>query len=265
MQRTDGQLFQIGEVAKMLGVTRRMLLNYEDHGLVTPAYKNEQSGYRYYTADNIVHIRIIRSLQDLGLSLAEIRDYFENTQQINEQIGRLTELRDRLDNYIAQLRLRLPAKDEPEIRREMLPGFTAFCRPFDNADLTQRTDELRQTYVDAVRHYPLDLQNRMCVQVPINDAQEGLYIVPVKPDSQGENIRRFAAASAISVYYRGAYENFPAVHEQLLRYAAENGMTPHGFFRHVYMEGPPTHGANKDAYITQIALPIKFAALSPEQ
>ena len=36
-------------------------------------------------------------------------------------------------------------------------------------------------------------------------------------------------------------------------------MTPHGYFRNIYMEGPPTHGTNKDAYITQVALPIKFA------
>lgn len=265
MKRTDEQLFQIGEAAKTLGVTRRMLLNYEELGLVTPAYKNDQSGYRYYSADNLVHIRIIRNLQNLGLSLAEIRSYFEDTHHLDEQIARLTELRDRLDGYITQLRLRQPKGNELEIRREMLPEFTAFCRPFETADLAERTAQLRQTYTDAVRQYPLDLQNRMCMQSPLSEAQEGLYIVPVKPDSQGENVRKFAAMSAICVYYRGAYENFPAVHEHLLRYAEENGMTPHGFFRHVYMEGPPTHGANKDAYITQIALPIKFAAVPTEE
>lgn len=259
MQAETRNLFQIGEVAKTLGVTRRMLLNYEEHGLLEPAYKNEQSGYRYYSADNIVHIRIIRTLQGLGLSLAEIRDYFENTQQLDEQIAHLTELRDRLDRYIAQLRLRLPEGDEPEIRREMLQGFTAYCRAFENADLARRTSELRETYIDAVRSYTLDMQNRMCVQIPIGHTQEGLYMIPVVPDSRGENIRTVTAVGAISVYHRGSYESFPAVHERLLRHAKENGMTPHGFFRHVYMEDPPTHGANKAAYITQIALPIKFA------
>lgn len=262
MEPDSRNLFQIGEAAKTLGVTRRMLLNYEDQGLITPAYKNDQSGYRYYSADNLVNIRIIRTLQNLGLSLAEIHSYFEDTQQLGEQIERLTALRDRLDSYITQLRLRLPTKDE--IQRETLPGFTAFCRPFDNADLAQRTDELRQTYIDAVRHWPLDLQNRMCVQVPIDDAQEGLYIIPVRSDRQDENLRSFTAMGAICVYHRGAYEDFPAVHERLLRYSRENGMTPHGFFRHIYMEGPPTHGTNKAAYITQIALPIKFATTSPE-
>lgn len=55
---------------------------------------------------------------------------------------------------------------------------------------------------------------------------------------------------------------FPLVHEQLLAYAREHDMTPHGYFRHIYMEGPPTHGENKEAYVTQVALPIKFVELS---
>lgn len=40
MNHANKNLYQIGEVTKMLGVTRRMLLNYEDLGLLTPAYKN---------------------------------------------------------------------------------------------------------------------------------------------------------------------------------------------------------------------------------
>ena len=43
-----------------------------------------------------------------------------------------------------------------------------------------------------------------------------------------------------------------------MQYALDNNMTPHGYFRNIYMEGPPTHGTNKEAYVTQIALPIKF-------
>ena len=73
MDQTDKNLFQIGEVTKALGVTRRMLINYEELGLLTPAVRHDNRGFRYYSADNMVHIRIIRTLQDLGLSLPEIR------------------------------------------------------------------------------------------------------------------------------------------------------------------------------------------------
>lgn len=74
MKKQDDHLFKIGEIAKILGTTRKTILVYEEMGLLTPAIKDENSGYRYYTADNMTRIRSIRSLQTLGLSLSEIRD-----------------------------------------------------------------------------------------------------------------------------------------------------------------------------------------------
>ena len=72
MKKHDDSLFQIGEVTKILGVTRKALLVYENMGLLTPAVKDESSGFRYYSADNMTQIRSIRSLQALGLSLKEV-------------------------------------------------------------------------------------------------------------------------------------------------------------------------------------------------
>ena len=45
MERKNESLFQIGEVAKALGVSRRMILNYEEQGLLTPDLKNPDSGF----------------------------------------------------------------------------------------------------------------------------------------------------------------------------------------------------------------------------
>lgn len=80
MRKQSEHLFKIGEIAKILGVTRKTILVYEEMGLLTPAVKDEASGYRYYTADNMTQIRAIRSLQTLGLSLAEIREYYYDTE-----------------------------------------------------------------------------------------------------------------------------------------------------------------------------------------
>ncbi len=242
-----------------------MLINYEDLGLLTPAYKNASSGFRYYSADNIVHIRIIRTLQNLGLSLSEIRSYFDNTTHLDEQINRLELLRNQLDQHIAQLRLRQTKASKPVIHRVTLPGFTAFCREFYNADLAEKTAALRNTYIDTMKSCRMDLQNKMCIQISIDSERNGMYIVPVMSDSKGKDIRTFPPAAAICIYYRGAYENFPDIHARLLEYARANGMTPSGYFRNIYLEGPPTHGTNKDAYLTQIALPIQFVTAEEAQ
>lgn len=70
MKKYDDNLFKIGEIAKILGVTRKTILVYEDMGLLTPAIKDEKSGYRYYTADKYdtdpLHpvLAVFRSLAD---------------------------------------------------------------------------------------------------------------------------------------------------------------------------------------------------------
>ena len=251
-------LFKIGEVTKALGLTRRMLINYEELGLVTPAFKNGNQGFRYYSADNMVHIRLIRTLQKLGLSLSEIREYFNDTTHLEDQIDRLVLLRNQLDQCIAQLHLRQFEESSQEIYQVTLPEFNAFCRDFKTTDLAEKTAQLRQTYIDALKHFPADNENRMCIQIPAGSDSEGTYIIPVLADAGLKDIRHFPQAAAICIYYRGPYENFPKVHERLMQYALDNNMTPHGYFRNIYMEGSPTHGTNKEAYVTQIALPIKF-------
>lgn len=260
MKTTDNhqELFQTGEVTKALGITRRMLIHYEELGLVTPACKHDNRGYRYYSADNIVHIRLIRTLQDLGLSLAEIRSYFDDTMLLENQIERLVLLRNQLEDHIEQLQLRQAKTNQMEIHHVTLPSFTAYCREFHDADLRQKTDDLRKTYVEAVKNYKIDIHNKMCIQASTKSDRNGYYTIPVSPNSVGAHIKTLPQTSAICIYYRGGYENFPIVHTKLLQYAKEHGMTACGYFQNIFMEGPPTHGENTEAYITQIALPIKF-------
>ena len=86
MKKHDETLFQIGEVSKILGITRKAILGYEELGLLTPAVKNEDSGYRYYSADNMTQIRSIRSLQSLGLTLKEVAEYYYNTDNLDTHL-----------------------------------------------------------------------------------------------------------------------------------------------------------------------------------
>ncbi len=254
MSESSDKLFQIGEVTKALGVTRKMILNYEELGLLTPAYKNAHSGYRYYSADNMVHIRNIRLLQDLGLSLSEVHAYFENIDNLGEQIDRLVQLRNQLNQYIWELQLRKRKLREMEVNRVTLPSFTAYCLPFRNVNLAEKTAGLRNAYITAIKNYQIDVKSKMCIEITTHSEGSGHYIIPVVSGSRGENIRIFPETEAICIYYRGPYEDFPTVYTRLLRYAKDYGLIPGNSFRNIFMEGPPTHGDNKDCYITQVAL-----------
>ena len=57
MKKHNETLFKIGEVTKIMGVARKTLLVFEEMGLLIPEFKDEESGYRYYSADNMTQIR----------------------------------------------------------------------------------------------------------------------------------------------------------------------------------------------------------------
>ena len=62
-------LFSIGEIAKAVGITRKIILNYEAKGLIQPDEKDGSIGNRYYTIDTFTQIRTIRVFQNLGFLL----------------------------------------------------------------------------------------------------------------------------------------------------------------------------------------------------
>lgn len=65
------------EFASISGVSRQTLIFYEKKGIFLPAYKNEK-GYRFYLMSQLDIIATIQSLQKIGLSLEEIKDYIEH-------------------------------------------------------------------------------------------------------------------------------------------------------------------------------------------
>ncbi|MDL2258404.1 helix-turn-helix domain-containing protein [Eubacteriales bacterium OttesenSCG-928-K08] len=74
----EEKYYSIGEAASIMGITVQTLRYYSKTNLVKPKYINQETGYRYYTADQFHYIDRIRYLQDLGLSLADITSIMED-------------------------------------------------------------------------------------------------------------------------------------------------------------------------------------------
>ena len=64
---------KIGEVAERGGVNLQTIRYYEREGLL-PAPSRLASGYRVFREDPIRRVRFIKRAQELGFTLAEIRD-----------------------------------------------------------------------------------------------------------------------------------------------------------------------------------------------
>ena len=69
--------FSISEAAKMVNMTSETLRHYDRIGLVKASRRDEESKYRYYTKEDIVRLHTIRALQQMDLSLHEIKCILE--------------------------------------------------------------------------------------------------------------------------------------------------------------------------------------------
>ena len=259
MKKHDESLFQIGEVTKIMGITRKTLLIYEDMGLLTPAVKDEESGYRYYSADNMTQIRAIRSLQMLGLSLKEVAEYYYDMENIDTHLQRLMELRSALDKNIQMLQVRAARRGDMTVHRVALPQQVCFCRQYQCTNVSEAAVKLRDTYIAAARTGKLSMLSRMFT-MRMSQALDKLDLmccIPVDSSYIGPERVEFAETPALCIYYRGPYEGTATAIRALLSYVKENNIETTGPFRSIYMEGPPNRGENSGDYITQIAVPIK--------
>ena len=237
----EKNMFTIGEMAKSIGITRKIILNYEAKGLITPDVKDGKNGNRYYTVDTFTKIRTVRILQKLGLSLDEIHAYLDGETDLLPLIRRLEAMRDEINLNIEKLYER--ANTNPtQIKEIHIDKQTIYRRTFTTESILDKTNILRDTAILAMREYGTDMTRRMYfLEYSLSAPNEISYCVAVPPESSGEHIVVLTPMRAICIYHHGAYEELPKVREKLLLYAKEHNLTPLGMCRHIYI----THRAAK--------------------
>lgn len=256
MKNDQKKLFSIGEIAQMIGITRKIILNYEAKGLITPDKKEGETGNRYYTIDTFTQIRTIRVFQELGLSLDEIRAYFNEASDLRPMIRRLEIMRDKLELTIEKLKERT-GSTETSIQEITIEPQTVYARSYETTTVAGKTGQLREVALEALHTYGTDTTRRMYyTELSSKKPDTITYCVAIPAESRGEYVQTNPPLRALSIFHHGAYETIPETRSKLSAYAEQNHMQLSGVFRNVFLEGPPQH---KDAsrFITQVLAILK--------
>lgn len=149
----DPQRLTIGRMAELNCVSARTLRIYDEKGLLKPAARDDETGYRYYTLDQCATLDAIQRLQQLGFTLEEIgealrtkdsealyRSLDAKDRDVDDQISRLR----RIKYEINQLKRRCLAAqtdvDLEKIKVEMLPQRCAVRFDLRNGGLPNDPD-----------------------------------------------------------------------------------------------------------------------------
>ena len=80
----------IGQFAKENNITVKTLHHYEKLELIIPTRVDPNTGYRYYSDEESLNVKIILFMKDLGFSLSEIKNVLSDNVRKEELIGSLS-------------------------------------------------------------------------------------------------------------------------------------------------------------------------------
>lgn len=109
---------RIGEVARLVGVTPKTVRHYEKIGLL-PEPKRSESGYRLYSANDLLHLNRVKRLRSLGLTLRQVRAVLGAGDRDLSLRTTLEALRTQVDSEMARLEERRRLIDETLSREDL--------------------------------------------------------------------------------------------------------------------------------------------------
>ena len=99
---------QIKEFAEFTGVSVRTLHYYDEIGLLTPAFVDKITGYRFYDENSLIRMQEILFYRELDFSLKSIKEILSSTnydkeKALKEQKHLLTLKKERLERLISAI------------------------------------------------------------------------------------------------------------------------------------------------------------------
>ena len=268
----------IGRFSTVTRLTRKALRLYDKRGLLVPKAKDNITGYRYYTGDQIQRGVRIKYLSTLGFGLDEIAEYLEaedagdvsrvsglvdaRLRNTEEELLRLRRVASLLDNNMELMKETMSeplVKEVPETRviskRDKGPIGETIGRiigelmavihmPENQANFVKIVGPFMTLYHDQeYKEHDADLE----LAVPITGK-----VTLSDPSIEVKNLPRRRVASLV---HKGSYETIGPAYAKLYDYVVRSGLELSGPMMDVYLNDPNT--VEPDEILTEIQAPVK--------
>jgi len=263
-------MIRIGDFARIGSVSVRTLRFYDETHLLQPLHVDPVSGYRHYQASQLALLHEIRAFQDLGFSLAAIREllrrdlpaaelralmeqrHSELKRQIRRGLRRLQHIevslqdlasgrgvasgvlvRETRESWVVSLREKIRGYEEAE---EL---FGELERKVPAHLLTAQRSALWHTCAEAPG--PIDCEVVRCLKHPVK---------------LGRGLRTYQlrAGTAASVFHAGSEEKMGESYRTLTRWLSSSGFRLDGAKREIYWIEPDAKATRES--LTEIQFPI---------
>lgn len=264
-------MLKIGDFSKLTHVSIRMLRHYDELDLLKPTHIDRESGYRFYTAEQLPRLNRILALQDLGFSLRQIGELMKNDLSPEQMRGMLLQKRaeledqmreeqERLARVAARLRLIESRDTQHDILVKDMPGqWVASVRDTISAHHTvgYLFDRLfahvvplgAQGLAGVVWHDDSHIETGI-------DSEALIYLSNPIAGSADVKIYELPPAKVATVVHHGAYLTLNSAYDALLRWLDGSGYGMAGPNRELYLQYSLPARQDDETYVTEIQFPI---------
>lgn len=256
--------------AAMNRISIKTLRYYDEQGLFTPAYVDEENGYRYYLASQIAQLHQILALKHMGFSLEDIQMIqkgksekellMTKKQKILKQIATLADQLAQVEIYLAEETLDLSAP----VLIKSLPKVTV-------ATMKQRIDSYDELF-DLMPKMGAKMEQLGCIcsepdycftQYLEEGYKEEQILVEVceavtqvKNDCEGLQFKVLEEIKeAACIFHKGSYNTLSESYGVLLKFIEENGYEISGNIRESYIDGI-WNKESETEWLTEIQIPV---------
>jgi len=230
-------LFSAGDFAAFSRTTRATLHHYDTIGLLAPVSRGENN-YRYYSSGQLAVVNVIRTLQRLGLSLAEIKTLKDGRtpESFDEALSRqLAEIDKKMDEWVRARKLLLTLQkmihpvlgvDEREITVRFLEAEAIVLGDLnDYGRGGDAYDALLRFYRAAGdRHPDLDLNYPVWGAFSGERIKRGDWAWPDRYYFHNPEGREKKPAALYAIgYARGGYGQTGRLYRRIMDYIGKNG------------------------------------------
>lgn len=270
MNKND-KLLTIGQFAAMHGINKKTLMWYDEIGLFKPAVINPENGYRCYNYHQSPMLETILLLRELNVSIREIQNFMKNRSAsslkclledkiacLDTQINHLQAVRTTLCTHHRNMDnlLNLDLSEISIVKKEKrclvtvdVDRNTSFEQEVEL--ITAETEKYKLGRLHEASYGSMisvaDLSNgsfdnysKLFIEIPFLPYEAGLHITP--------------AGNYLRAFHKGEWSGIPQRYREILGYAREHDLTPHGFS---YEMGINENVIDRiEDYIVQIEIPV---------
>lgn len=265
-------MYKIGEFSSLSKTTIKALRYYEKEKLLTPAFIDLNTGYRYYETNQLGEISKIVMLRKVGMSIKDIKK-LNNGKDLYELLEkRKKEIEQELILHKIELSNINYLMEEKSMNKEIiikeLPKYTVYYKEGVLKSITDITEFILSSGEECLKLNPdiKCLEEDYCyVNYLDGEYRESnikiRYAQAVEKAGKGNEIIKFMEVepvTAVCLYHQGAYDTLRESYGIIMKYIEDNNYEIIDYPREHYIDGCWNKESVED-WLTEIQVPIKKA------